>query len=206
MTEGVFITFEGGEGAGKTTLIEGIFRHLTAKGLSVVRTREPGGTVLGEKIRSLLLHGSEMSPYTELALFLASRAQHVAEVILPALKAGKVVLCDRFHESSIAYQGIARGLGKEDVEHMTVFLSQGLLPDVTFYLDLDPSVGFHRIEKSRNHDRIEQEGLPFHLKIRNAYLELVKENPRICLLDATLPKEKVYAKALEKMHACLPTF
>lgn len=196
----LFVTFEGGEGAGKTTLIEGLFRHLSASGLGVIKTREPGGTKLGEQIRSLLLeHRAEkVSPFTELALFLASRAQHIAEVILPALESGKIVFCDRFNDSSVAYQGIARGLGKEDVSGACSFFSQGLMPDLTFYLDIEPAIGMSRVQRARVQDRIEQEGLSFHAKIRSAYLELAKENPkRIHVLDATRPKERVFQEALE---------
>jgi len=199
VAEGILISFEGGEGAGKTTLIEGIFRHLYSLKRHVIKTREPGGTPFGEKVRALLLSDFETppSPYAELALFLASRAEHVAQVILPALEKGMVVLCDRFHDSSIAYQGIARGLGKKEVEEMSLFLSQGLEPCLTFYLDIDPSIGLQRVAKSRGHDRMEQEGLAFHRKIREAYLELVKESPdRMIRLDATLPKERVYQEAM----------
>lgn len=199
MAKGVLITFEGGEGAGKTTLIEGIFLHLTSLNIEVIKTREPGGTPFGEKVRTLLLSDFETppSPFAELALFLASRAEHVAQVILPALEKGKVVLCDRFHDSSIAYQGIARGLGKLQVEQMTLFLSQGVQSDITFYLDIDPSIGLHRVARSRVQDRMEQESLVFHQKIRKAYLELVKESSgRMVRIDATLPKERVYQEAI----------
>lgn len=195
----LFITFEGGEGAGKTTLIEGIFRHLTAKGFTVLKTREPGGTKMGEQIRALLLENGQgkVFPLAELSLFLASRAQHIGEVILPALEAGKIVLCDRFNDSSVAYQGIARGLGKEGVLRSCAFISQGLEPKLTFYLDIEPSLGLSRVQRTRTQDRIEQEGLSFHAKIRQAYLELAAENPkRIHILDASLPKERVLQEAM----------
>lgn len=195
----LFITFEGGEGAGKTTLIEGIFRHLTSLGYAVIKTREPGGTKIGEKIRSLLLEVQEekISPLAELSLFLAARAQHIEEVILPALQAGKIVLCDRFNDSSVAYQGMARNLGKEEVARTCGFISQGLKPDLTFYLDIEPSLGLSRVQRTRVQDRIEQEGLSFHAKIRKAYLDLSREHPeRIHLLDASLPKERVFHSAI----------
>ena len=197
---GIFITFEGGEGAGKTTLIEGISRHFLSLGYSILKTREPGGTKIGEQIRSLLLEHREekVSPYAELCLFLASRAQHIEEVIMPALEMGKVVLCDRFNDSSVAYQGIARGLGKVQVAQTCAFISEGLEPHLTFYLDIDPSVGLSRVQKTREQDRIEVEGIAFHTKIRNAYLELQKQYPkRIHRLDATLPKEEVYREAVD---------
>ena len=206
MKPGFFITFEGGEGAGKTTLIEGIFRYVTARGFSVLKTREPGGTKIGERVRSLLLEKGqeEISPYAELSLFLASRAQHIAEVILPALKAGKIVLCDRFNDSSVAYQGIARGLGKEGVSQACSFISQGLVPHLTFYLDIEPSLGLSRVQRTRVQDRIEQEGLSFHEKIRKAYLELVIENPkRMHLLDASLPKERVFHESVALINLLL---
>jgi dTMP kinase len=202
----LFITFEGGEGAGKTTLIEGIFRHLTSSGYSVLKTREPGGTKMGEKIRSLLLEVQEgkVSPFAELSLFLAARAQHIDEIILPALEVGKIVLCDRFNDSSVAYQGVARNLGKEGVSQACQFISQGLHPDLTFYLDIEPSLGLSRVQRTRVQDRIEQEGLAFHAKIRKAYLDLVAENPkRMLLIDASLPKERVYQKAIGAINLLL---
>ena len=134
----LFITFEGGEGAGKTTLINSIVDAILAHGRRVVKVREPGGSSLGEDLRTLVLRHSEpISPYAELCLFLASRAQHIFEVIAPALKAGKIVLCDRFNDSSIAYQGSARGLGMGRVSEVCAFFSQGLTPDLTLYLDID---------------------------------------------------------------------
>ncbi len=206
--KGLLITFEGGEGAGKTTLIDSLFRNLTASGHVVLKTREPGGTKIGEQIRSLLLETREekVSPFAELSLFLASRAQHIREVILPALDAGKIVLCDRFNDSSIAYQGIARGLGKEGVAQACLFFSEGLVPHLTFYLDIDPALGMSRVQRSRAQDRIEQEGLVFHTKIRNAYLELALDAPqRIKILDASLPKERVYQEALNLLLSRLYT-
>lgn len=197
----MFITFEGGEGAGKTTLIEEIFRYLTSRGYQVLKTREPGGTTLGEKIRSLVLESKEkISSRAELALFLGSRAQHVDEVILPALKAGKIVLCDRFNDSSVAYQGMARNLGKEEVAKACQFFSSTLVPKLTFYLDLDPKIGMQRVQRSRVKDRIEQEDFSFHALVRNAFLTIAKENPeRIIVLDASLPKDQVQQMAIEKL-------
>lgn len=144
----------------------------------------------------------KISSLAELSLFLASRAQHVEEVILPALNSGKIVLCDRFNDSSVAYQGIARNLGKEAVSKACHFFSQGLEPTITFYLDIDPSIGMNRVKKSREQDRIEQEDFSFHTLVRNAFLETAKDNPqRIHVLDATLPQIQVYQKAIE----CLTT-
>ncbi|HLB52136.1 MAG TPA: dTMP kinase [Chlamydiales bacterium] len=201
MKKARFITFEGGEGAGKTTLISHIEKELTREGIPSLVTREPGGCKLGEKIRDLLLHSPNLiSPYAELALFLASRAQHVSEIILPALATGKWVLCDRFNDSSIAYQGAARGLGVQEVANFCQFVSQSLTPDLTFYLDIEPELGLKRAKKRSNQDRIESEALFFHQKIRQAYLDLTHQNPkRIHLLNATLPIEEVYKQAYEKI-------
>lgn len=200
--QGLFITFEGGEGAGKTTLIEEIARQLSEEGRQVLKTREPGGTKLGEQIRSLLLlDAGPISAYAELALFLASRAQHILEVIGPALEAGKIVLCDRFNDSSIAYQGAARGLGMEAVSQFCKFISQGVEPHLTFYLDLDPKVGLSRAAKDRKQDRIEAETLIFHEKIRAAFLQIHRADPnRFYLIDANLPPARVFEEAMKRMR------
>ncbi len=200
MRRGKLITFEGGEGAGKTTLIEGIYGHLISQKHTAFKTREPGGTPLSEKVRSLLLENGQekISPFAELALFLASRAQHIEDVLLPALEEGEIVLCDRFNDSSVAYQGIARALGKDEVAHACAFFSQNLEPDLTFFLDIEPSLGLSRAQKIKEQDRIEKEGFSFHTKVRNAFLEIAKENPkRIHVLDATLSKEKILEEALQ---------
>ena len=195
----LFITFEGGEGAGKTTLIEEIAGELSKKEIPFIKTREPGGTPLGEEVRKLLLGDYSLSHYTELCLFLASRAQHIAEVIKPALEAGKIVLCDRFNDSSIAYQGAARNLGETKVSEFCSFISEGLEPDLTFYLDLDPEVGLKRIQRSR--DRIEAESIAFHTKIREAFHRLAKHHPgRLKILDASESAPKVFARAMELVY------
>lgn len=197
MSKSLFITFEGVEGAGKTTLIESVSSHLNSQELPVLKTREPGGTELGENIRSILLSKSEegISIRSELALFLASRAQHVEKIIEPALAEKKIVLCDRFNDSSIAYQGAARGLGIEEVTSISSFFSHYLQPDLTFYLDLDPAIGFSRISSKR--DRIESESLDFHHKIREAFLEIGRKEPdRIKILDASKQQEEVFQQAM----------
>jgi dTMP kinase len=205
MTKGLFITFEGGEGAGKTTLINSIIRKLEAMGRAVLKTREPGGSKLGEHIREVLLqHKEPISPYAELSLFLASRAQHIFEVIGPALEAGKIVLCDRFNDSSVAYQGAARGLGMEKVREFCEFISQGLQPNLTLYLDLDPELGLSRAAKVRVQDRIESETIMFHRKIRDAYIEIHRaEQKRFHLIDATLPPERVFEQAFSFIQTVL---
>jgi dTMP kinase len=199
---GRFISFEGGEGAGKTTLIEGVADALAKRGLAVLKVREPGGTKLGEAARNLLLHvEGNISPYAELCLFLASRAQHLAEVIEPALREGKIVLCDRFNDSSVAYQGLGRGLGMDTVGQICELVCHGITPELTFYLDIDPAVGLARVRSARGtQDRIESETLAFHQKIREAYHLLHKKYPRrLHLLDASQPPAHVLAQAL----ACL---
>lgn len=209
LTSGLFITFEGGEGAGKTTLIEEVIRALSQEGYELVKTREPGGTPLGEEVRRLLLAPTQtpMSPYTELALFLASRAQHIAEIIGPALEQKKLVLCDRFNDSTIAYQGAARGLGMRKVADCCAFISQGLEPHLTLYLDIDPAIGLERVQRSRNQDRIEQETLAFHAKIRDAFRLFHQQFPtRVHLLDASQPPAKVFEDAMVFIHTLLSKY
>ena len=162
--KGLLITFEGGEGAGKTTLIEKLYEDLKQRGCSVIKTREPGGTEIGKEVRNWLLHSRNvpLGKRTELLLFLADRAQHVDELILPALSQGAIVLCDRFNDSSVAYQGGARGIDLESVKELCAFACDRLVPDLTLYLDLDPEIGFARNQKSRQgKDRIESETLAF---------------------------------------------
>jgi dTMP kinase len=204
MISGLFITFEGGEGAGKTTLIEKIREKLQSLGISVIKTREPGGTHLGEMVRNILLQKSEVpiSPYAELCLFLASRAEHIQEVIRPALNQNKVVLCDRFNDSTIAYQGAARGLGMKEVADFCTFISQGLEPNLTFYLDIDPKVGLERVGGRKGpEDRIEAETIAFHQKIRTAYHMLHSQNPkRLNLLDAGQSPNAVFHQAMSYLE------
>ncbi len=188
---GVFVSFEGGEGAGKSTLMEGIYQSLELQGLPVIQTRAPGGTEFGEKVRNLLLHDDQsLDGRSELFLFLADRAQHVFEVIKPALEEGKIVLCDRFNDSTIAYQGVARELDPSFVRSLCLFATKQLEPDLTFYLDIDPVEGLKRAKaKSSVKDRIESEALEFHQKIREAFLRLVSNDPNLLqqALDALSP-------------------
>lgn len=192
--KGLFITFEGGEGAGKSTLLEGVARRLRDRGLEVLSTREPGGTPLGEEIRALLLReraGVPISPMAELFLFLAARAEHVDVVITPALARGAVVLCDRFSDSTIAYQGAGRGLGMEHVSELCERACHGMQPDRTFFIDLAPSLGLKRAHgRNGNHDRMESQALTFHETIRTAFCELAKRFPsRIVMIDGTRTPE-----------------
>lgn len=192
----MFITFEGGEGAGKTTLIERIYSEFQKRGKKAMKTRAPGGTITGNLVRDILLHKGALCPRAELLLFLADRSQHVEEVIQPALKSGTVVLCDRFNDSTMAYQGGARGFDPEWVGKLCAFATNNLQPDITLYLDLDPKEGLNRVHH-RTKDRIEAESLAFHQKIRDAYLAIAKKEPkRFHVLDASKSPDEVFAQAL----------
>ena len=184
----MFVSFEGLDGSGKTTQAELLRARLEAEGEEVVTTREPGGTELGERIRELVLHGGHVAPWAEALLYAASRAQHVDEVIRPALERGASVICDRYLDSSVAYQGGARGLGLERVLELNLAAVGGLLPDRTFLLLLDPSEVPARLR--REHDRLEREGDDFHAGVDAAYRELAARFPeRIVVLDGTRPAE-----------------
>lgn len=202
--KGLFITLEGGEGAGKSTLADALAKELSAKGFSVVKTREPGGSSLAEKIRQLLLHPGQMiAPQAELLLFLAARAQHVQEKIMPALEEGAIVLCDRYSDSTVAYQAFARGLPLEEVEALDKIARSPAVPDLTLFLDIDPEEAFKRIS-SRGRDRMEKESLDFHKKVREGFLFLAKrDKTRIVHLDAEEPQAIVLAKALEAIEKIL---
>jgi dTMP kinase len=182
--KGYFITIEGPDGAGKTTQLKMLRDYLLGKGYEVILTREPGGTSLAEKIRNLLLDpaSGEICPVAEALLYAASRAQHVAEVILPSLQQGKIVLCDRFVDSSIVYQGLGRGIEPQAIIDINHFATQGITPDLTILLDLTPEQGMARLakrnkEKSQELDRLEQESLEFYHKVRQGYLDLAKTSP-----------------------------
>jgi dTMP kinase len=204
----LFVTFEGGEGAGKTTLIRNLEKELTKNGHAVSVTREPGGTQLGHQIRDMLLHQKDkisISPMAELNLFLADRAQHIEEFIKPALRDGKIVLCDRFNDSTIAYQGFGRGLGFEKVEQLCLGTCQGFLPELTFFLDLDPQIGFERTRlEQRVPDRLELEKQAFHDKVRQGFLTIAKKDAqRVVVLDASQTSEHVFKKALQVLESRL---
>ena len=184
----MFVSFEGLDGSGKTTQAELLRARLEAEGAEVVATREPGGTELGERIRELVLHGGHVASWAEALLYAASRAQHVDEVIRPALERGASVICDRYLDSSVAYQGGARGLGIERVLDLNLAAVGGLLPDRTFLLLLDPAQVLARLR--REHDRLEREGDDFHARVDAAYRELAERFPeRFVVLDGTLPAE-----------------
>ena len=202
---GYFVAFEGGEGAGKTTQIEAFTKWLEARGAEVVQTREPGGTEIGARIREVLLDPSSagMDEHTEALLYAADRAQHVAEVIKPALEAGKIVVSDRFLDSSLAYQGAARGLGVDEILRISEWATGGLVPDLVLYMQVDPPDGLRRVD--RELDRIELEDSTFHARVAQAYLELAQRFPtRIVVLDAGGTQEQVHSRivaAFEKHHA-----
>jgi len=180
----VFVTFEGLDGSGKTTQAELLAESLRTDGREVVSTREPGGTPLGEEVRRLLLESLELSPWAEAALFAAARAELVERVIAPALEAGKDVVCDRYIDSSLAYQGFARGLGIDEVYDLNRVATRGLLPDVAFVLEVDLAVSARRV--GGNPDRIEQEAPAFHRRVLEGYRQVAARFPhRVVLLDGT---------------------
>lgn len=187
-----FISFEGGEGCGKSTQIALLKASLEAEGRSVVQTREPGGTDIGESIRSLLQHdlsGEGMKPETELLLFAAARAQHVREVIAPAIAAGQIVLCDRFMDSTTVYQGVARSVDAEQVKAINDFAVAATQPDLTFLIDLPAETGLARIRQRGDGqlDRMEQETLAFYQAVRQGFLDLANNEPdRFVVLDGAL--------------------
>ncbi|WP_145415437.1 dTMP kinase [Paenibacillus xylanexedens] len=193
---GKFITLEGGEGSGKTTMIGRIGSYFEKRGIPYVVTREPGGIEIAEKIRNIILDPlhTAMDARTEALLYAAARSQHLAEKVEPALQAGKTVICDRFVDSSLAYQGYARGLGIEDVWAINRFAIGDLMPDMTLYLDIEPEQGLGRIEAhdGREVNRLDLENLEFHRKVREAYFLLQKQFPeRIQVIDASQTPDEV---------------
>jgi dTMP kinase len=204
---GWFITLEGPEGSGKTTQLRQLTTWMHAEGFDPVVTREPGGTPIGEVIRDLLhdCGHTAMASETEILLYSASRAQHVAEVIRPALESGRIVLCDRYSDSTYAYQGYGRGLCLEDLRRITAFATQGLTPDLTLYLDVLPEIGLRRREQSGEAlNRLDREALAFHRRVREGYLMLMAEDPaRWRRVDATGPVDEVQKQLREIVLASL---
>lgn len=195
---GIFITIEGPDGSGKTTALQQVVPRLQQEmNRKVVATREPGGSPIAEKIRSLILDPShtDMDSRTEALLYAASRRQHLIEKVLPVLESGDVIFCDRFVDSSIAYQGYARGIGEEGIREINQFATEGLEPDVTLYIDVPAEVGIQRIHANlneREYNRLDQEKLDFHEKVRAGYQQLAKANPeRIVVVDGTMSREAV---------------
>ena len=180
MKKGLFITLEGIEGAGKSTVVDFIEDFLTKEGHDVIKTREPGGTVIGEQIREILLKNENytLTYDTELLLVFSARAQHIQEVILPALSSGKTILCDRFTDASYAYQGGGRGIDASRINLLEKWVQGDLRPNLTLLFDLDVSIGMQRTKKRSDADRFEQEEINFFEKIRNTYLERAKNEPQ----------------------------
>lgn len=196
MTRGVWITFEGGDGSGKTTQAELLRDWFEQQGRRVVRTREPGGTEVGRTIREIVLHSrGELGPRAEALLFAADRAHHIDTLVAPALERGDVVIQDRYLDSSVAYQGAARALGADEVRELSMWATGGALPDVTVLLDLDPAVARRRLDADdKPFDRLESEKAEFHSRVREAFQSLAAAEPeRFLVIDATLPREAIQA-------------
>ncbi|MDE5416018.1 dTMP kinase [Alkalihalobacterium chitinilyticum] len=201
MRKGLFITAEGGEGAGKTSALSKIYDYLIDNGYDVVMTREPGGIKISEEIRSVILNEkhTEMDGRTEALLYAAARRQHLVEKIVPALEEGKIVLCDRFIDSSLAYQGFARGIGFENILMINKMAIDEYWPDLTLYFRVDPEVGLARIakDKGREVNRLDQENETFHKKVLQGYDQLTKlYKDRIQVVNANESFESVYSSAL----------
>ena len=201
MAKGMFISLEGPDGAGKSSVLEALIPILEAKGQAFVTTREPGGVAVAEKIRDVVLDPkhTEIDEKTELLLYIASRRQHLVERILPALDRGEMVLVDRFIDSSVAYQGFGRGLKVADIDWLNDFATDGLKPDLTLYFDIEAEEGLARIAKSkeRGADRLDRESVEWHQRVREGYLSILEKEPnRVRKIDASQPLEKVVADTL----------
>ena len=210
---GIFITIEGPDGSGKTTALQQVVPRLQQEmNRKVVATREPGGSPIAEKIRSLILDPShtDMDSRTEALLYAASRRQHLIEKVLPVLESGDVIFCDRFVDSSIAYQGYARGIGEEGIREINQFATEGLEPDVTLYIDVPAEVGIQRIHANldeREYNRLDQEKLAFHEKLRAGYQQLAKANPeRIVVVDGTMSREEVAESCYQIIKNRYPSY
>jgi len=198
----MFVTFEGIDWSGKSTQAERLAAWLREQGRTVTTSREPGGTPLAEGVRQLVLHGSDMAPWAEAALYAASRADNAARVIRPALERGEDVVCDRYLDSSVAYQGIARGLGADEVRDLSLLVTERLLPDRTFLVLLDPGEALSR--SGDHHDRIEREGLAFMQRVDEAYRALAGAEPgRIVALDGSQAADRIAEEIRERVRPLL---
>lgn len=213
MHVGYFITFEGVEGCGKTTQIKLLADLLSARGTGTVLTREPGGCPIADKIRAILLDAENraLSPLAELMLYAAARAQHVTEVISPALAAEKIVLCDRFCDATVAYQSFGRGLDRCIIDTLNLHACQGVSPDLTVLVDCDPAVGLERAHRrieatsGPREERFELEALAFHQRVRNGYLQLAADQPdRFLIIDGSESIEKIFAVISAQVLARIP--
>lgn len=208
--KGRFITFEGGEGAGKTSILKDLSNRLTEEGYDVLATREPGGIDIAEKIRHIILDPSHtaMDGRTEALLYAAARRQHLVEKVLPALEAGKIVLCDRFVDSSLAYQGYARGLGMDEVYEINKFAINDCMPNLTLFFDIRPEKGLERITKNkgREQNRLDLEQIDFHQTVYEAYQQLLKRFPnRIQVIDAEQAYEQVFDQTYQLVEKWIQT-
>lgn len=202
-----FITFEGGEGSGKTTIIKKLMEKLNEKGINAVVSREPGGSQISEQIRNVILNieNKNMDYMTEALLYAASRCQHLKEIVWPNIEKGNLVVCDRYLDSSLVYQGCARGLGIEKVYDINMNATNGFLPDLTIYLDVTPEVGLMRIQSNnRDVNRLDLEKMTFHEEVRKGYLKIADMFPeRIVKIDATRSVEEVYRDVEEAVFSRL---
>lgn len=208
MSKGIFITLEGGEGSGKTTMISRLSNYLEERNIAYLVTREPGGIEIAEKIRSIILdpEHTAMDARTEALLYAAARRQHLVEKVIPALEEGLIVLCDRFVDSSLAYQGYARGIGVEEIRSINLFATEDITPDVTIYFDVEPEVGLARIaaNQDREVNRLDLENRLFHDKVREGYLKLVENEPgRIKMIDASLSPDEVFCSLIANLDCVL---
>lgn len=203
---GLFITLEGGDGAGKSTQVELLQAWLEARGHEVVRTREPGGTMLGVELRKLLLHGEHVDSRAEALLYAADRAQHIATIVRPALERGAIVVQDRYIDSSLAYQGAGRVLDVADVRRLSDWATEGLQPRVTAILDIAPQdAAARRHARGGAADRLESEAATFHEAVRDGFLAIATADPDRCVvIDATLPVDEVHAQILARVTPHLP--
>lgn len=202
MSTGGWVTFEGGDGSGKSTQANLLAEWLTAQGRTVVRTREPGGSDVGEKVREIVLHHrGDIAPRAEALLYAADRAHHIATVVRPALARGEVVIQDRYLDSSVAYQGAGRVLDPAEIRELSLWATEGALPDLTVLLDLDPDAARTRLDsEERPYDRLEAERGEFHERVRQAYLALAAAEPgRFEVLDATLPERELAARIRDRV-------
>lgn len=195
----MFITFEGPDGSGKSTIIQKVYDYLIENNYDVIKTREPGGSPIAEKIRNLILdtENTKMGYRTEALLYAASRAQHVEETILPALNENKIVLCDRFLISSLAYQGVGRDLGIENVRKINEFAINGVFPDFVLFFDVDPITTLKRKSSLGTADRLEKEGNNFHERVYNGYKEILNSEKNIEIIDATQSVEDVFNQCIK---------
>ena len=198
--KGLFITFEGPDGSGKTTIATAVCQMLIDKGYEVVHTREPGGIEIAEQIRNIILDpdNDKMDAKTEALLYAASRRQHLVEKVLPSVEEGKIVICERFIDSSLAYQGYGRQLGFDDVLNINLFATDNTFPDLTIYLDVDEEIGLKRLSNREFKDRLEQESIDFHHRVNEGYKQVLKRfKDRIVVVDASRSQDEVTNECID---------